>query len=232
MHLVQRDLAHFSLTGFDVRPQQHRGLVAALALDRLEDLRVLVVGGVDARLLGEVQPPDDPDPFRHVAVHACHLRIARCGDESAVEFFVPLRHLHHVAAAPGHCHRPDRDELVQQLGVHAPAIGAKALHRRRLEHHAQVVQLLEPLEVERQHPPAASKQHFDIAFLLQSEQRLPNRCPRHAEPFAQLVLGEAVAGDQAEFRDVALELLIDLVGARAMLWRDLAVRGAPGGGMH
>ncbi len=57
VHLVQGDLAHFGLAGLDVGPQQHRGLVAALALDRLEDLGVFVVGGVDARLLGEVQPP-------------------------------------------------------------------------------------------------------------------------------------------------------------------------------
>src|SRR5688572_9754355 len=43
VHLVQRDLAHLGLAGFDVGAQQHRRLVATLALDCLEDLGVLVV---------------------------------------------------------------------------------------------------------------------------------------------------------------------------------------------
>jgi hypothetical protein len=95
-----------------------------------------------------------------------------------------------------------------------------AMHGRGLQHHAQVVQLLELVEVERQHAPAAAKQHLDETFLLQPEQRLPHRRARHAEPLADLVLGEAVAGHQLEFGNVALELFVHLVGARAMDMRN------------
>ena len=89
------------------------------------------------------------------------------------------------------------------------------MHGGGLQHHAQVVELLELVEVEGQHAPAAAEQHFDEAFLLQPEQRLAHRRARDAQPLADLVLGEAVAGHQAELGDVALELRVDLVGARA-----------------
>jgi hypothetical protein len=91
---------------------------------------------------------------------------------------------------------------------------AQALHGRGFQHHAQVVELLELVEVERQHAPAAAKQHLDEALLLQPEQRLAHRRARHAQAFADLVLGEAVAGHQLELGDVALELRVHLVGAR------------------
>ena len=55
-----------------------------------------------------------------------------------------------------------------------------------------------------------------MALLLQSEQRLAHRRARQAQALAQFVLGEAVAGNQLEFGDIALELLVHLVGARAM----------------
>ena len=111
------------------------------------------------------------------------------------------------AAALGRRHQPDRGQL-RRAGRGRPfAVGAQALHGRGLQHHAQVVELLELLEVERQHAPAAAKQHLDVAFLLQAEQGLAHRRARDAQALAEFVLGEAVARHQLEVGHVALELL-------------------------
>ena len=81
MHLVQRDLSDLGLAGFDVGSQQHGGLFAPVGQYGLEDLGVLVVRGIDARLLGEVEAPNDPNTLGHVAVHTRHFSIASGGDK-------------------------------------------------------------------------------------------------------------------------------------------------------
>src|SRR5205085_210432 len=75
---------------------------------------------------------------------------------------------------------------------------------------------LELLEVEGQHPPAAAEQHLHEALLLQAEQGLAHRRAADAQPLAEFVLGTAVTGHQLELGDVALELLVDLVGPGAV----------------
>ena len=115
-----------------------------------------------------------------------------------------------------------------RLAVDAMIAFAEPVHGRGLQHHAQVVELLELVEVERQHAPAAAEQHFDKAFLLQPEERLSHGRARDAEPLADFVLGEAVAGNEAEFGHVPLELRIDLVGARTE--RGIRSRGLGGNG--
>ena len=92
------------------------------------------------------------------------------------------------------------------------------------------VQLLELVEVERQHTPAAAKQHLHIPFLLQPHQRLAHRRARDAQPLAEFVLGETVAGHQRELGHVVFELRIDLVGARAVRRRSNCRDGAADGG--
>ena len=176
---------------------------------------MFLVGGLDARLLGEIQPADDADALGHVAVHAGHLGVAGGLHQRAVEFLVPLGHLHGVGAALGHRCQPDVGQLVQQRVVDAAVALAQAVRGGGFQHHAQVVQLLELVEIEGQHAPAAAEQHLDEAFLLQPHQRLAHRRARHAEPVAQLVLGEAVTGHELEFGHIALELRVDLVRARA-----------------
>jgi hypothetical protein len=61
MHLVKRDLAHFSVAGLDVAAQQQGSLVAAFALDGLQDFGVFFVSCVYARLFGEVEAAYNAD---------------------------------------------------------------------------------------------------------------------------------------------------------------------------
>ena len=209
--LVQRDLPNLCLTRLDVRAQKHRGLVAAVRADGLQDLRVLVVGGVDARLLGEIEPANDADAVGHVAMHARHLGIAGGLDQRAMESLVPLRDLRGIGAALRGRHQPDPGQLGEHVAVDV-AIGlTKAVRRCHFEHHPKVVQLLEAVEVEGQHAPAAAKQHLDETFLLQPEERLSHRRARDTQALADLAFGEAVAGHQVELGHVALELFVDLV---------------------
>jgi hypothetical protein len=147
--------------------------------------------------------------------YARHLGVAGGGDERAVEGLVPLRDLRGGAAALGDGHQPDGGQAVEQGVVDAPVGLAQAVHGGGLQHHAQVVELLELIEIEGQHAPAAAEQHLDEALLLQLEQRLAHRRARDAQALADLALGEAVARHQPEFGDVALELRVHLVGARA-----------------
>src|SRR5690242_3770085 len=56
---MQRDLAHDRFARVDVAAQQQVRLVDATAHHGAQDLRMLVVRGVDALGLGEVEPPDD-----------------------------------------------------------------------------------------------------------------------------------------------------------------------------
>ena len=171
MHLVQRDLSHFSLAGFNVRAQQHGGLFAAFVLDGHQDLGVLFIRGVNPRLLGEVQPADQANAVRHVAMHTGHFGIARRCHQRAVKSFVPAGDLYHVAAAPVGADQPDRHQLIEQCLPDFHYAFAEAVSGGGFEHHAQVVELFKLVEVKRQHTPAAAKQNLDKALLLQAEQR-------------------------------------------------------------
>jgi hypothetical protein len=174
---------------------------------------VLFVGGVDARLLREIEPADDADALGHVAGARAPSRHCRRQPRACNERPRPT-----ARPAPCRCcarrgHQPDVGQRFEQAWSMRRVGFAQPVHRRGLQHHAQVVELLELVEVERQHAPAAAKQHFDKALLLQPEQRLAHRRARHAEPLADFVLGETVAGHEDEVGHVALELRVDLVGA-------------------
>jgi hypothetical protein len=90
-------------------------------------------------------------------------------------------------------------------------------HRGGLEHDAQVVQMLEHLEVERADLPAGSEVHLHEA----------SRCSRNSawrtgvrETPRRVATSvrEAVAGHQAELGDVVLHLVVDGVCERGMQW--------------
>ena len=104
------------------------------------------------------------------------------------------------------------------------ALRAQPRHARELEHDAQVVELLEPAEVDRQHVPAELGLDAEEAFVAQPKQRLAHRRAAHAEALAELGLGEAVAGDELEVVDLRLQRVVDLLGelaaARAAVRRD------------
>ena len=112
--------------------QQQRGLVAALALHGFQNFRVLLIGGVNRRLLGEIEPADDADALGHVAVDASHLGVAGGGDQRTVKGLVPRGDLHHLGTALRHRHQPDRNQLRKHLGVDALTIRTQPLHRRGL----------------------------------------------------------------------------------------------------
>src|SRR5207302_7758573 len=89
---------------------------------------------------------------------------------------------------------------------------AELAHGGGFQHHAQVVETVEQLEVERAHAPAAFRMHLEIAFALEAEQRLAHRRARHPRAARYLVLREARARQQPELEDVALQLAVDRLG--------------------
>src|SRR3954467_4892234 len=86
------------------------------------------------------------------------------------------------------------------------------MHRRRLEHEPQVVEMVEQVEVERPHAPAALRVDLHVALALEAEERLAHRSARDVRAGGDLVLREARAGKQAELEDVALQRAVDRLG--------------------
>ncbi len=74
---VQRDAAHDRLAGLDVCLQEQARLVEPAAHHGAQDLRVLLVGRVDAVGLGEIEPADDADALGDVVVDARELQDCR-----------------------------------------------------------------------------------------------------------------------------------------------------------
>ena len=123
------------------------------------------------------------------------------------------------AQALGGRHQPDR---LQRLEL-GRVVGARAQahHARQLEHDAQVVELLELVEVDRHDVPADLGLDVEEALVAQAKQRLAHRRAADAQALAELGLGEAVAGDELEVVDLRLQRGVDLLGevAGAAAWR-------------
>ena len=119
-------------------------------------------------------------------------------------------------------HQPHRLQRLQRRRVLVPRhqLGDGV----QLEHHAQVVELVELAEVDRLDEPAGLGLHVQEAFVAQPEQRLAHRRARHADALADLGFGEAVAGHPGEVVQLGLELRIDLLGQVGAL-RRRGVRG-------
>ncbi len=112
-----------------------------------------------------------------------------------------------IGESLGRRHEPDRlQRLELGRGVGARAQAGDA---RQLEDDAQVVELLEAAEVDRQHVPAELRLDAEKALVAQAKQRLAHRRAADAEALAELGLGEAVAGDELEVVDLRLERVVD-----------------------
>src|SRR3989442_10816138 len=84
-----------------------------------------------------------------------------------------------------------------------------------LDQHAQVVQLVEGVEVQRRHLPAELREHLHEAFLLQPLQGLAQRRAAHGDALGEFGLGEAVARHQLEIEDQLARRLVGLLGERS-----------------
>ena len=81
-----------------MRSQQQAGLLTASGSDGPENLAVLFVSEVNARLFGEIQPPDNANAVGHIPVNARHFCISSSLNQGTVERLVSLRHLCSIAA--------------------------------------------------------------------------------------------------------------------------------------
>ena len=170
---------------------------------------MLDVGVADALGVREVEAAHDADALGDRLVRARQLRVAGGRHQRGVELLVQARDARAVGQPAARRHQPD---LLQAGERRARLAGAELLHRRAFQHHAQVVDVVERLEVERPHAPAALRVHLQVALALQAEQRLAHRRARHARAARHLVLGEAGARQQAELEDVGLDALVDRPG--------------------
>src|SRR5580704_14964092 len=108
-------------------------------------------------------------------VYARKLGIAGGGDQAAVEILVEVGDLARLDLTPVRLDQPDRLKLVERGA--GPAL-EKPLDRRALEDDAQVVEFVEPGEVEGADRPTAAKSDIDIALSLKAIERVANRCTR------------------------------------------------------
>ncbi|MNT67672.1 hypothetical protein D3C72_2058370 [compost metagenome] len=72
----------------------------------------------------------------------------------------------------------------------------------RFQQDAQFIKCLEARQVDRHHLPAVAEVPAHQSFGLQAQQRLAHRRAGDAEPLGDIVLGEAVARQQAKCEDV------------------------------
>ena len=207
---MQGDLAHLGLALFDVAAQQQQGRVGLALHDAAQDLGVLLVGGLDAVAAREVQPPHDADVFGGFPVHARHLGVAGGAHQRGMELLVELTHLAGFAQPFSGAHEPHALELFKRAGQ--LGAGAQARHAGRLQHHAQVVELLEAVEVDRAHEPAALALDFDQAFVAQTKQGFAHRRAADAQALRNVGLREAIAGDEQEVLQLLLERAVDMLG--------------------
>ena len=117
---------------------------------------MFLVSGVDAEVLGEIQPAHDADLLSHVTMHLSHFRIARRLDQRAVESLVQLGHPPAIQQAPLRraCQMSRRASSRSSPSARSRR---QAFHRRQFQHDAQIVQRLEALEVEGPRLPAAAR---------------------------------------------------------------------------
>ena len=130
-----------------------------------------------------------------------------------MKIFVHAEHFHRIALAlPGSTHQIAFNASRAACALSPP--DANPFTRRHFQHDAQIVELIELIEVDRRDLPAAPETDFQIAFALQPEQAVAHRRARHAVVLRDAVLRKAVAGKQAKVEDIGLQLLINLLGKR------------------
>ena len=142
-------------------------------------------------------------------MHAGHLAIAAGLDQQAVKLLIKQGNRLAVVQALLGLHQPGATELQQGRVLLELGAQAQAPHRLQLQHGAQVVELLEALELQRADLPATAKVHLHLPLALQAIQRLAHRRAAGRHALGDVALAEAIARQQAEFEDVLLELLVD-----------------------
>ncbi len=228
MERTEGDLAHFGLALLDVAAQQQLGLIELALQDGAQDLGVLDVRGLDPVVAREVEATDDANALGHVPVHARHLGVAGGANQRRVELLVEGADLAHVAEALGRRHQPrnlQRIELGRVVGTRAEPGDAG-----QLEHDAQVVELIELVEVDGLDEPATLAFDFEKAFIAQAEQGFPHRRAADAQALSHLRFREAVAGQELEVVDQRLQLRIGVRGEIGA--GGLANNRAGGDGQH
>ena len=122
--------------------------------------------------------------------------------EALVELARPLRVAHALFG------RREPDAL-QLLEVGLVRHLAHLLARGELHDHSHVVEALEGLEVEGVDAPPVARGDLYVALALELVEGLAHRGARDARARRHLRLGEAVAGQEPEVEDVALQPLVD-----------------------
>ncbi len=89
------------------------------------------------------------------------------------------------------------------------------MHGGRFQDAAQLVEVVQRVEVQRLDQPAIALPHFQVALPLKSEQRFAHRSAADLQAVGDLGLGETVSGREAEVQDVALQCAVCGVGQRA-----------------
>ena len=140
---------------------------------------MLDVGRLDPVGAREVELANDADALGHVPVDTRHLVVAGGAHQRGVELLVVHADAARIGESLGRRHEPDR---LQRLELRR-GVGARAQPRdaRQLEHDAQVVELLEAAEVDRQHVPAELRLDAEKALVAQAKQRLAHRRAADAE---------------------------------------------------
>ncbi len=159
----------------------------------------------------KVEPAQQADALGDFLVAARHLAVAggrhQCGVKRLVQ---RADHLAVAQPALGR-HQPHGLQLVE-----AGLLGALAqfAHARGFERDAQIVEFVELAEIEFAHAPAAAKLDLQVALTLQPVKRFAHRRAADMQPCRDLVLGEAIAGQQPEIENLLLDAQIHRRGQR------------------
>ena len=171
------------------------------------------VGRFDAIDAREVKAANDADALGDVPMHARHLIVASCTDQCCVILLVQTADRSRDGAAFGRRDEPDRFQRFQ-VGRRVSS-RAQPCDARQLEYDAQVVELLELAEIDRQHVPANLRLDTEQAFVAQPKECLANRRAAHAEALTELSLRETVAGDELEVVNLRFQRVVYLLGQLA-----------------
>ena len=171
---------------------------------------MLLVSGLDAVAAREVQAAHDADVLGDVPVHPGHLGVAAGAHQRGVKLFVQFAHLALVGQPLCSAHQPHAFQFFQ-FGWRQGA-GAQAGHAGGFQHHAQVIQLLQAVEVDGPHKPAAFAFHLQPALIAQPKQRFAHGGAADAQALGQIAFAEAVAGHQHKVLQLLFQRGIDLVG--------------------
>ncbi|KAG1186159.1 hypothetical protein G6F35_014712 [Rhizopus arrhizus] len=196
--------------------QQPGGVGRIARQQRAQDCAMFLVGLADAVGQGEIQPPHDANAFGGGAVHARYLGVARRGHQVDVKAFIQVGQPLAVAGTFAVVHQPDvRQRMQRTQGVRHLAWCAQRVHGRDFQHAAQLIEVVQRIEVQRLDQPAIALPHLKIAFAFQPEQRFAHGRAADLQAVRDLGFREAVARGKPEIQDVPFQRPVGRVGQRA-----------------